>query len=250
LCFIIRYGPSHGNHRNDIHITITSQREERHVLQTLCVLPLVADKGIRRKNMAMTQDLLAIGIFRDPTQARRAIDELKHAGYSDQEIGYLTRVGTEEVANDVVGSAATGAIGGGILGGLLGAAASLLIPGIGPFVAGGILAATLGTAGVGALAGSLIGILTSMGVPEEEARFYQRELEAGHTIVTVKSTSGYNDALAILRRNGAYDATTRPAVFNAEPPIRPFGPDTTPEETDITENMNIEPPPQNERQER
>ncbi|HEX6483672.1 MAG TPA: hypothetical protein VF043_32910 [Ktedonobacteraceae bacterium] len=197
--------------------------------------------------MAMTQDSLAIGVFRDPTQARHAIDELKRAGYSDQEIGYLTRVGTEEVGDDVVDSAATGALEGGILGGLVGAAVSLLIPGIGPFVAGGILAATLGAAGIGALAGSLIGILTGMGVPEEEARFYQRELEAGHTIVTVKSPGDYNDALIILRRNGAYDATTRPAVFNAEPPIRPFGPDITPEETDITENMNIEPPPQSER---
>ena len=197
--------------------------------------------------MAMTQDLLAIGVFRDPEQARHAIDELKRAGYSDQEIGYLTRVGTEEAGHDVLDSAATGAIEGGILGGLVGAAVSLFIPGVGPFVAGGILAATLGAAGIGALAGSVVGILIGMGVPEEEARFYQRELEAGRTIVTVKSASGYNDALSILRRNGAYDATTRPAVFNAEPPIRPFGPDTTPEETDITENMNIEPPPQNER---
>lgn len=197
--------------------------------------------------MSMTQNLLAIGIFRDPAQARRAIDELKRAGYSDQQIGYLTRVGTEETGDNVVNSAATGAVGGGIVGGLLGAAASLLIPGIGPFIAGGILAATVGAAGVGALAGSLIGILTGIGVPEEEAHFYQRELEAGHTIVTVKSTSGYDDALAILRRNGAHHATTRPAVFNAEPPIRPSGPDITPEETNITENMNIEPPPQNER---
>src|SRR5947209_4284276 len=168
--------------------------------------------------MAMTQNSLAIGIFRDPAQARRAIDELKRAGYSDEEIGYLTRVGTEESGDDVAGSAATGAVGGGIVGGLVGAAVSLLIPGIGPFVAGGILAATLGAAGVGALAGSLIGILIGIGVPEEEARFYQRELEAGRTIVTVKSTSGYNDALTILRRNGAYGATTRNADFNATPP--------------------------------
>ena len=197
--------------------------------------------------MAMTQNSLAIGVFHDPTQARRAIDELKLAGYSDQEIGYLTRVGTEKVGDDVVDSAATGAVGGGILGGLLGAVASLLIPGIGPFIAGGILVATLGAAGIGALAGSLIGILIEIGVPEEEARFYQRELEAGRIIVTVKSTSGYNDALIILRRNGAYDATTRLAVFNAEPPIRPSGPDITPEETDITKNMDVEPPPQNER---
>jgi hypothetical protein len=46
----------------------------------------------------------------------------------------------------------------------------------------------------------------SIGVPEEEARYYQKELEKGYSIVTVKATSGYDDALAILRRNGAYNA--------------------------------------------
>lgn len=44
---------------------------------------------------------------------------------------------------------------------------------------------------------------------EDEARFYQQELEAGRTIVTVKSPTGYADALNILRRNGAYDAGTQ-----------------------------------------
>ena len=95
--------------------------------------------------MAMTQDSIVVAIFQDPAQARSAIDELKRAGYSDNEIGYLTRAGVTEQGDDLVGNAATGAVGGGIIGGVLGAAAALLIPGFGPAIAGGILAVTIDT---------------------------------------------------------------------------------------------------------
>lgn len=50
---------------------------------------------------------------------------------------------------------------------------SLLIPGIGPVIAGGVLGATLVGAGVGAAAGGPIGLLTEMGVPEVEARHFE-----------------------------------------------------------------------------
>ena len=174
--------------------------------------------------MALTQNSIAVGVFQDSEQARRAIDELKRAGYSENEIGFLTRVSaTGQADGDTVSSAATGAVEGGVLGGVLGAAAALLIPGIGPAVAGGILLATLGAAGIGALAGTVIGTLVNLGVPEEEAHHYQRELEKGHTIVTVKSDSGYDDAIAIMQRNGAKDAKIRYSEFNADPPLRPFG---------------------------
>jgi hypothetical protein len=39
--------------------------------------------------MAMTQDSILVGVFREPTQARHAIEELYRAGYRDDEIGYL-----------------------------------------------------------------------------------------------------------------------------------------------------------------
>ncbi len=173
--------------------------------------------------MAMTQDSIAVGVFHDSEQARHALDELKSAGYSENEIGFLLRASATRSEDDTLSSAATGAVEGGMIGGVLGAAAALLIPGFGPAIAGGILLATFGAAGMGALAGSIIGTLVSIGVPEEEAHHYQRELENGHTIVTVKTTSGYDDALAIMRRNGAIDAKIRYSEFNAEPPLRPFG---------------------------
>jgi hypothetical protein len=48
-----------------------------------------------------------------------------------------------------------------------------------------------------------------MGIPEEDARYYETEFRSGRTLVTVQATGRANEALAILRRHGAYDATTR-----------------------------------------
>ncbi len=173
--------------------------------------------------MAMTQDSIAVGVFQGSEQARHAIDELESAGYSENEIGFLARASAIGLEDDTLSSAATGAVEGGMLGGMLGAAAALLIPGFGPTIAGGILLTTFGAAGIGALAGSIIGTLVSIGVPEEEAHHYQRELKNGRIIVTVKATSGYDDAIAIMRCNGAIDVKIRYSEFNAEPPLRAYG---------------------------
>ena len=42
-----------------------------------------------------------------------------------------------------------------------------------------------------------------MGVTEEDARYYQQELEAGRTIVTVKTDDQQQKALDIMYSNGA-----------------------------------------------
>jgi hypothetical protein len=175
--------------------------------------------------MAMVHNIVAVGVFPDQEQARGAIDELRRAGFNNDEIGFLTRVRAADPEATVAADAASGMIGGGVIGGVLGAAASLLIPGLGPAIAGGILAVTFGGAALGAAAGGLVGAFRGLGLSERDARFYQQELAAGHTIVTVKTPdeTGYNDALAILRENGAYDATTQRGVINATPPVRPYG---------------------------
>lgn len=170
--------------------------------------------------MALTQDFIAVGVFQDAEQARHAIGELERAGYSEHEIGFLVRVSAIEPEEEgVLSSATTGAVEGSVLGSVLAAAAALLIPGFGPALAGGLLLATFGAAGIGALAGTIIGILVSIGVPEEVAHHYQRELEKGHTIVTVKASRGYDKTLSILRDNGARDVKIRYSEFNAELPI-------------------------------
>lgn len=196
--------------------------------------------------MTTTTRTTAVGVFTERRLADRAIEELHNAGFANDQIGFVSREGytgdkqeliipaqagtgtaptggapvagiptpvstddvttTEESQTETT---AAGVVGGGVIGGILGAAAALLIPGLGPAIAGGILTAVLGGAAIGAVAGGLIGALTNMGVPEDEAHFYQDELRAGRTLVTVQAGDHYDEALAILRRNGAYDATTR-----------------------------------------
>lgn len=174
--------------------------------------------------MTTHQHTTAIGVFTERAQADRALEVLHNAGFTDDMIGFIQRdlrnadtgrAATDATkmpatADDKTGAAATGAVGGGILGGLLGAAAALVIPGIGPAIAGGILVTTLGGAAIGAVAGGLIGALTNMGIPEEEARYYQQELESGRTLVTVNAGDRYDEAVTILRGQGAYDVHAQP----------------------------------------
>jgi hypothetical protein len=153
--------------------------------------------------------MTVVGVFSNRSDAERALDDLAVAGFKDDQVGLLTRSGNlqgKDVAREAKGSqAGEGAATGALVGGLVGAAASLLIPGVGPVIAGGILASVLGTAVVGAAAGSILGGLVGLGVPEEEARYYEGEFKAGRTLVTVKSDNRWEEARAILRRDGAYD---------------------------------------------
>jgi hypothetical protein len=167
-----------------------------------------------------------VGVFHEQDQARKAIEELRGAGFRDDQIGYIAQ-DTRDTSRAVSGNAeetpaeetrsevATGAVAGGVIGGVVGAATALLIPGLGPALAGGILIATLGGAALGAAAGGLAGALANIGVPEEEAHYYQSEFSAGRTLVTVQASERAAEASAILQRNGAYDASTRAAAPTA-----------------------------------
>jgi hypothetical protein len=51
-----------------------------------------------------------------------------------------------------------------------------------------------------------------LGIPEEEARFYEGEFHLGRTLVTVQAPGRYEEARDILRRHGAYDVESRRVV--------------------------------------
>ena len=75
----------------------------------------------------------------------------------------------------------------GELGGVVLAAIALVMPGIGPIVAAGPMAAELGEA-AGHLAGSLASVLTSAGLPQERADALQREVARGAVLLGVHVT--------------------------------------------------------------
>jgi hypothetical protein len=57
--------------------------------------------------------------------------------------------------------------------------------------------------GVGAATGGLIGALVGMGVPEEDARYFDAGLRDGRTLLTVSGRERAPQAVAILERHGA-----------------------------------------------
>jgi hypothetical protein len=105
--------------------------------------------------------------------------------------------------------AVTGAVTGGVTGAVLAAAASLLLPGVGPVVAGGILTMAFGGAVAGTAVGGLLGAMKGLEVSEEEAKFYDTEFQSGRAIVAVKPGLRAADAAAVLRKHGGYDLETR-----------------------------------------
>ncbi|GCE05439.1 hypothetical protein [Dictyobacter aurantiacus] len=172
--------------------------------------------------MSTTERATAVGVFSEPALAEQAMDQLRNAGFTDEQIGFVSR-DPDHASSDGIGdggnapSTATGAVSGGVIGGVIGAVTSLLIPGFGPAIAGGILAVTLGGAALGALAGGFVGSLMHLGVPEHEARFYESQLNEGRTVVTVNAPGRYDEAVRILRQAGAYDASVdanAPAIDN------------------------------------
>ena len=162
-----------------------------------------------------------VGVFEDTTEARRAIDSLKDAGFAGEHISVLapdredTRAVAEETGTRAGEDAAKGAVAGGILGGLGGwllGIGALAIPGVGPFLAAGAFATALGGAAIGAGVGAIAGALVGMGVPEEHAEYYEGEVKSGRTLVTVSADGRYDDAQRILRDHGAYDVESRGAA--------------------------------------
>jgi hypothetical protein len=157
-----------------------------------------------------------VGVFDDRNDAELAAKDLREQGFKDDQIGYAWRdeAGkTHQEGNKAGKMAASGAGTGVVLGGIIGAGAALLIPGIGPVVSGGLLAAALGGAATGAVtgavAGGIAGALVGLGIPEDEAKYYDERFREGGTLMTVKADDRYDEATEIARKRRGYDYETR-----------------------------------------
>jgi len=173
-----------------------------------------------------------VGVFERQADAERALDQLRAAGFSDAHIGVARGGASERVTDEgdpalggetegteVGAGAAAGAVAGLGLGALAGLGVlSGMIPVIGPAIAGGTLGIVLSNAAAGAGVAGLIGALVGAGIPEHEAAYYQEEVAAGRTILTVDAGARGREAGDILRRNGAYDASNRSNIAEVDVP--------------------------------
>lgn len=177
-----------------------------------------------------------VGVFHDADKAQQAVQALKRAGFTDEQIGVMSRHGEhaaqkigDETETHMEEGAALGIATGAGIGALwgLGILAGTL-PGIGPAIAGGTLGVLLSSAAAGAAAVGIVGVLVGMGIPEDEAAFYEGEFKAGRSVVTVHPRGRHADAVAILSKYGAYDVNTQdriPDAISASGHLAPSQPD-------------------------
>jgi len=166
------------------------------------------------------QRSVVVGVFNNRGEAEQAVADLKRAGFRAGDISVVTK-GSDEDKNVSGTPVAAGATTGAAVGAGAAALASLgmsfgMIPIIGPILAVGPIAAALLSAAGGAASGGLVGALAGLGVSESEATYYEGEVKAGRTLVTVKADGRFEEAWAILHRFGAYNqenvAATRTAT--------------------------------------
>ncbi|WP_338421079.1 general stress protein [Mesobacillus harenae] len=133
-----------------------------------------------------------VGSYETEREAISAVEQLKADGYRAEDISVISKNHEqiegveEETGTKTEEGLAAGAATGGVLGGLTGLLAgigALAIPGVGPIIAAGPIAATLSGAAVGVGAGGLAGALVGMGIPEEEAEQYEEDVKSGNILV-------------------------------------------------------------------
>ena len=140
------------------------------------------------------------GIFTSRAKADQAISQIKSLGLPDERIALLTpdipadeveaEVNTTDAEPPGIGKALGGTVGGALgvaSGATLGAAAaSLMVPGVGPVLALGILGAgVLGLGGTvtGMAVGEALDETLEEGLPHDELFIYEDALRSGRTVV-------------------------------------------------------------------
>jgi hypothetical protein len=179
-----------------------------------------------REEVAMPPTV--VGLFDKAEQAQQTVQDLLDNGVPSADISLVMRNPRDAPppapsthAADTAERVAAGAFGGGVLGGVLGVlvgVSGLVIPGIGPILAAGPLAAAISSAlagaSLGAVSGGLLGAMTVAGVPEEQAHAYAEGVRRGGTLVAVTTDAILGSAVYdLMRRHGVVDIDVRSATW-------------------------------------
>ena len=162
-----------------------------------------------------------LGVFRDTSQAEKAVDELERRGVKKEDVSIVARENlvrssgqgdgsssqdatTMDFGEDLSGGISTGGAIGGIAG-LLAGVGALAIPGVGPIIAAGPIAAALSGAVTGGIAGGLI----DWGIPEDVGERYEQRVKEGKIVAIVRANDKkVSEAASIFRRHGAEEVET------------------------------------------
>jgi hypothetical protein len=147
-----------------------------------------------------------VGVYETDEQARFVLSELETAGIEREAISLIGR-GEDEAAEAALAApnspAATGAARGALIGGGVVAVAAFMLPGVGVFLASGMV----GTMMLGAAMGGGLGILAEIGVPAERVPDYEEDLTDGRYVVLVHGEPGL-----LERAHALMDMTDRESL--------------------------------------
>lgn len=187
-------------------------------------------------------------IYDDPPAASRVVIDLEAAGLSHKDISMISSNaddwygvdyenmkrskvdGDADGVDDRAEGAGTGAGIGAAVGGTAGLLAGLgivAIPGVGPVVAAGWLAATAVGAIAGGAAGGVIGALTQAGVPEADAEIYAESVRRGGTLVCARVPDADRARYEAIMDPSAVNITARGEAYR-ERGWRGFDPNAGP----------------------
>ncbi|MGE5478771.1 MAG: YsnF/AvaK domain-containing protein [Bacteroidales bacterium] len=170
-----------------------------------------------------------VGLFRTPEDARSVVEALVNSGCRREDVSLVAKENEDSGAVGESGGergtkAPEGIATGAGIGALLGGAGGILvgmgvlaIPGIGPIIAAGPIAAGLAGAAGGAVAGGLVGGLIGLGIPEEEAHAYAEGVRRGNTLVLAKTDDAEAEQVrAIMNRYNPIDIHSESDKWRAE----------------------------------
>jgi Heat induced stress protein YflT domain len=185
-------------------------------------------------------------LYDNYSAAQKAVQSLEAAGVPHADISIVANNSDSWFSNDKkvdrdrdgVDDRAEGAgkgagIGAGVGGtaGLLAGLGLLAIPGLGPVVAAGWLAATAVGAAAGAATGGIVGALTEAGVSKEDAHSYAEGVRRGGTLVSARVPDGDRARLEAVLNQSAVNMRDRTVAWQKsgwktfDPASKPYGAD-------------------------
>ena len=170
-------------------------------------------------------------LYNSHSEARAVVDALRAANVGERNISVLASNADEwhrdntpatypdkdfDGRDDRAEAAGTGAGVGAVLGGTVGVLTGLgimAIPGVGPIVAAGWLVATLAGAAAGGATGGIIGALTQAGATPDEAEVYAESLRRGGAVVSVQTDEADRSRIAAIMDRSSIDVRDRGTAY-------------------------------------
>jgi hypothetical protein len=193
-------------------------------------------------------------LYDNHSDAQRAVQRLEAAGVPHSDISIVAnnsdswfntdkkvdrdRDGVDDRAEGAGKGAGIGAGVGGAAG-LMAGLGLLAIPGLGPVVAAGWLAATAVGAAAGAATGGIVGALTEAGVSEQDAHSYAEGVRRGGTLVSARVADADQTRLDSILNESAVNLRDRSAAWQKtgwksfDPASAPYGADEVRRERQI-----------------